>query len=81
MQQKSEDGLIYDVKVIIRNLPFKLSEIVVCFNTSMDNQLIHEAEEWLASEHPNAKYDFIFDGLDWFFEDPFVALHFQLRWC
>jgi hypothetical protein len=81
MQQKAEDGLIDEVKAIIRGFPFKLSEIVVCFNIHMESPLIREAEEWLGSEHPDAKYDSLFDGLDWFFEDPLVALHFQLRWC
>jgi hypothetical protein len=73
-------GFIKDCRHIIGNLNFTPNEIVIA-SEKLRYKQFEDAVTWLSQNYPDTMYSHANDGLDWFFEDPDVALMFKLRWC
>jgi hypothetical protein len=78
----NKDGKFF-IKVsrdLVAGLGFIPNEIVI---VSDDIRSYHMTEviAWIEQHFPDTKYDYAYEGLDWFFEDPTVAVMFKLRWC
>lgn len=78
---RAEDGKPHMEQITrdLRRLEFKPKFFLVIPRLTHDHDLFDEALNWLETEYPGVQYAWAYEGLDWYFSDDMVAMHFKLR--